>query len=184
MGTGQCHIAPSRTQIMLGQISLAALFLCIFLTVHHQKLLFFFESAEQRFLFIFALDLFRRFYVITPTVDHIVILLRTHFRCSQIFAVLQIFHPVLFIYTKQTAVLLMPLELLFITDNGFRSVRMERIQEHIAFLMTGRKNSRRATPTEAQKRAQQSMGLARARTTDYDYVCRMRILCSYCNSEN
>ena len=28
------------------------------------------------------------------------------------------------------------------------------------------------------------MGLARTRTTDFDCVCRMRILCSYCNSEN
>lgn len=50
--------------------------------------------------------------------------------------------------------------------------------------MTKRKNSRRADPTKAQKRAQQSMGLARTQTNSESLSVRMRILCSYCNSEN
>ena len=50
--------------------------------------------------------------------------------------------------------------------------------------MTKRKNSRRADPTKAQKRAQQSMGLARTQTNHSWLSVPYAYPCSYCNSEN
>lgn len=51
--------------------------------------------------------------------------------------------------------------------------------------MTKRKNSRRADPTKAQKKERnKAWDLLGHQQTLKVCLCRMRILCSYCNSEN
>ena len=89
-------ITSSHTPNYLRQIALVFLFLIIFSCARNQKLLFFFQSFKKRYFIFTRLCHFRSFYVIAPAVDHVIILFRRNLHCTQVLAVLQVFHPIFF----------------------------------------------------------------------------------------
>ena len=89
-------ITSSHTSNCLRQIALVFLFLILFSCARNQKLLFFFQSFKKRCFLVIRLCHFRSFYVIAPAVDHVIILFRRNLHCTQVFAVLQVFHPIFF----------------------------------------------------------------------------------------
>ena len=89
-------ITSSHTPNCLRQIALAFLFLVLFSCARNQKLLFFFQSFKKRYFIFTRLCLFRRLNVIALAVDHVIILFRRNLHCTQVLAVLQVFHPIFF----------------------------------------------------------------------------------------
>ena len=89
-------ITSSHTPNCLRQIALAFLFLILFSCARNQKLLFFFQSFKKRYFIFTRLCFFRCLNVIALAVDHVIILLRRNLHCTQVLAVLQVFHPIFF----------------------------------------------------------------------------------------
>ncbi len=87
-------ITSSHTPNCLRQIALAFLFLILFSCARNQKLLFFFQSFKKRYFIFTRLCLFRCLNVIVLAVDHVIILFRRNLHCTQVLAVLQVFHPI------------------------------------------------------------------------------------------
>lgn len=87
-------ITSSHTPNCLRQIALVFLFLILFSCARNQKLLFFFQSFKKRYFIFTRLCHFRSFYVIALAVDHVIILFRRNLHCTQVLAVLQVFHPI------------------------------------------------------------------------------------------
>ena len=87
-------ITSSHTPNCLRQIALSFLFLILFSCVRNQKLLFFFQSFKKRCFLVIRLCLFRCLIVIALAVDHVIILFRRNLHCTQVLAVLQVFHPI------------------------------------------------------------------------------------------
>ena len=89
-------ITSSHTPNCLRQIALAFLFLILFSCARNQKLLFFFQSFKKRYFIFTRLCLFRCLIVIALAVDHVINLFRRNLHCTQVLAVLQVFHPIFF----------------------------------------------------------------------------------------
>lgn len=89
-------ITSSHTPNCLRQIALAFLFLILFSCVRNQKLLFLFQSFKKRGFVPTRLCLFRCLSVIALAVDHVIILFRRNLHCTQVLAVLQVFHTIFF----------------------------------------------------------------------------------------
>ena len=89
-------ITSFHTPNCLRQIALAFLFLILFSCARNQKLLFFFQSFKKRYFIFTRLCLFRCLSVIALAVDHVIILFRRNLHCTQVLAVLQVFHPIFF----------------------------------------------------------------------------------------
>ena len=89
-------ITSFHTPNCLRQIALSFLFLILFSCARNQKLLFFFQSFKKRYFIFTRLCLFRCLNVIALAVDHVIILFRRNLHCTQVLAVLQVFHPIFF----------------------------------------------------------------------------------------
>ena len=89
-------ITSSHTPNCLRQITLSFLFLILFSCARNQKLLFFFQFFKKRYFIFTRLCLFRCLNVIALAVDHVIISFRRNLHCTQVLAVLQVFHPIFF----------------------------------------------------------------------------------------
>ena len=89
-------ITSSHTPNCLRQIALVFLFLILFSCARNQKPLFFFQSFKKRGFLVIRLLRFRSLHVIAPAVDQVIILFRRNLHCTQVLAVLQVFHPIFF----------------------------------------------------------------------------------------
>lgn len=92
------------------------------------------QASKLGRLLVRCLFLFRRNTIVVPAVRHVVVIFFGNLCCTEILAVFQIVHPVLFLQAEQAAKLHMALKLLFVSDHAFCSIWVKGIENHAVLL--------------------------------------------------